>query len=165
MTFPLLGSRVRRSRPEDVDQLADLFFEFYTRFNLEQTLSGVPKELIRVDNARQFSVDTISSYFTADHLMFVAQQGAKLVGYIAGTTKVEPHYVYSPEAEIIDWFVTENSRSQGVGQQLFQSFVDEVKAQGCKALVLEAFSQNVRGIQTYEKMGFVQDSVILKKIL
>jgi ribosomal protein S18 acetylase RimI-like enzyme len=167
MTFPFLGPRtqIRPARSEDTDQLVDLYYEFFTRFNLEQTLTGVTKELLKTTDDRHFCASNIQSYFDEGYLFLVAEKGAKIVGLITGTVHSDPRLVHHPEAEIVDWFVTESERKQGAGKKLYDAFVAEAKRQGCKSIAVEAFAQNTATIATYERMGFVQDSVKLKKLL
>lgn len=157
---------IRKCNDNDRDQLANLFHEFYSVFNMEQTLRGAVKELLRVDDTRAFSVDSTQDYLTDEYVTYVAEKNNdELIGYICGTITKKEHYVYTPEAEIIDWYVSESSRGMGVGKQLYETFVDMAKEQGAKVIVVEAFSANKKTIQTYEDMGFVHDSVILKKII
>lgn len=154
---------IRPAEPSDATALTALFEEFYTRFNMEQTLTGEVKELLRVDDAHAFAVDTIQSYFDDHVILFVAIVAQQIVGYAAGEINTKKHYLHAPEAELIDWFVTEAHRGSGIGRQLYDVFIRDVKAKGCKSLSVEAFAENTKTIKTYERLGLVKDSVILKK--
>jgi ribosomal protein S18 acetylase RimI-like enzyme len=70
-----------------------------------------------------------------------------------------------PELEIVDWFVTQQYRHHGVGRKLYEVMVNLAAKKGCKSIALEAFCQNHQSIKTYERLGFVKDSLILKKKL
>lgn len=154
---------VRAAVVTDTVQLARLFREFIT-FNLDY-LSGLPKQLLTIDDASEFAVATINSYFDQNLLMFVAEEHDEIVGYICGEIKNEFHLAYMPEAEIIDWFVTESKRSAGIGKALYAAFVHAIKANNCKVLSVEAFVQNHNARETYRTMGFIEDSIILKKLI
>ncbi len=165
MTFPFFGPKIRKARPKDVDQLSELYFEFFNRFNMEQTLTGVTKELVKTHDDRQFCANTIQSYFDEGYILLVAEKDDQIIGLISGTIHLNPLIIHHPEAEIIDWFVTEDYRQKGIGRKLYATFISEIKSQGCKSISVEAFAENTKTIATYERLGFVKDSVILKKIL
>ncbi len=154
---------IRLAKPTDVTVLKELFFEFYSLFNMQQTLSGVVKDLLSVDDPRAFAHDTIQSYFETDEIIYVAEIKSQVVGYISGHVNKKAHYTFSPEAEIVDWFVTTSHRGSGLGKKLLETFLSHIKSPGCKSITLEAFYQNTPTIETYERMGFVRDSLILKK--
>lgn len=154
---------VRSATENDIPQLVSLFFEFCTVFNFGQILSESSKELFLVDDFLIFAQDTIRSYFERGLIIFVVEFQGKVVGYISGTITKQPHVILSPEAEIIDWFVTAEMRDKNIGRQLYNQFLATVKQRGCKVLSLEAYADNKQTIETYQRMGFVLDSVILKK--
>lgn len=52
-----------------------------------------------------------------------------------------------------DFYVTEKYRSSGVGQQLFDAFIEEAKSRGCKMVKWEVLDWNTRAIKFYEKNG------------
>ena len=155
----------RLAKKTDLWPLVKLFDEFYSKFNMAQILKGTTKDLLEVDNQEKFARDTIRDYLDGNYIIYVAEESSHLVGYICGLIHVRNHYKYSPEAEIIDWFVTEKLRNKGIGKELYNTFYEEITKRSCRSISLESFYTNINAVGIYEKMGFIKDSLILKKII
>lgn len=52
-----------------------------------------------------------------------------------------------------DFYVTETFRSEGVGQKLFDSYLNEAKSRGCKMVKWEILDWNEKAIKFYERNG------------
>ena len=156
---------VRKVNEKDLNVLTNLFYEFYTKFNMQQTLKGDVRELLKVKDSHGFSLYMASSYLDIPYITYVAEINNKLIGYISGYRIDKKHYIYSSEFEIIDWFVTEEYRGQGIGRKLYDAILDFAKLNKIKVIKLEVFFDNKKTIEIYERMGFVKDSLVLKKIL
>lgn len=156
---------VRKVNKKDLKALTSLFYEFYTKFNMQQTLKDDVRELLKVKDAYDFSLFMASSYLEIPYVTYVAEIDEKIVGYICGYKIDKKHYIYSPEFEVIDWFVTEDYRGKGIGNKLYDAILDFSKLNKIKVIKLEVFVDNKKTVTTYERMGFVKDCLVLKKIL
>jgi len=52
-----------------------------------------------------------------------------------------------------DFCVTERYRSQGLGQQLFDAYIQEAKSRGCAMVKWEVIDWNEKAIRFYERNG------------
>jgi GNAT superfamily N-acetyltransferase len=52
-----------------------------------------------------------------------------------------------------DFYVNESFRSEGVGQKLFDSYINEAKSRGCKMVKWEVLDWNEKAIKFYERNG------------
>ena len=52
-----------------------------------------------------------------------------------------------------DFCVTEKHRSSGVGQQLFDAYIEEAKSRGCAMVKWEVLDWNKKAIKFYERNG------------
>ncbi len=52
-----------------------------------------------------------------------------------------------------DFYVTEKYRSSGVGQKLFDGYINEAKLRGCKMVKWEVLDWNTKAIKFYERNG------------
>jgi GNAT superfamily N-acetyltransferase len=111
------------------------------------------------------------SYFkrrmTGEHgVCFVADDGGRIVGYVAGSVKKEidkPDTIRRSELENI--YVEEESRSKGVGKLLTQELIEWCKANGAKSILVSAYYHNKDAISFYENAGFRPYSTTLEKDL
>ncbi len=154
---------IRKANNTDFDQLSKLFHEFNFDFNISVT-NGQAKELLKVEDEKFFT-KSCTEWILSSLICFVAEQGNTLLGYISGNVKINEGETYSPEGIIDTWFVTASQRGNGVGKLLYQALLEYFSDQKCKVLTLEAYYQNSNTISTYERMGFVKDSLVLKKIV
>jgi GNAT superfamily N-acetyltransferase len=54
-----------------------------------------------------------------------------------------------------DFYVSENYRSAGIGQLLFDAYINEAKERGCKMVKWEVLDWNTEAIKFYERNGAV----------
>lgn len=54
-----------------------------------------------------------------------------------------------------DFYVMDEYRSQGVGQMLFDAYIAEAKARGCKLVKWEVLDWNIKAIKFYERNGAI----------
>lgn len=52
-----------------------------------------------------------------------------------------------------DFYVSEQHRSSGTGQKLFDAYIAEAKSRGCKMVKWEVIDWNVKAIKFYERNG------------
>lgn len=91
------------------------------------------------------------SYTSQGGAFFVAFDGHALIG-TAGVAPVEPGVF-----ELRKMYLRPPARGRGVGQQLFDACLVQVKAQGGRRIVLDTTEQMTAAIAFYERNGFVRD--------
>ena len=82
-------------------------------------------------------------------LWLVALDGDTVVGYIGSQTAVD-------ETDVMNVAVHPDHRRQGIAEALIEKLVQELKARGSHALMLEVRASNAPAISLYEKLGFLQ---------
>ena len=81
----------------------------------------------------------------------VAEKDGKIIGmalYYMTFSTWKGHMLY-----LEDFYVSENYRSNGVGQKLFDSYLNEAKSRGCKMVKWEVLDWNKKAIKFYERNG------------
>lgn len=153
---------IRTGKIEDLEQiqkLNQLLFikeqkEYDQFYNIDWPLSEEGEEYFR----KQLT--------TEDRKIFVAEIDDKIVGYLGALSKIDNEYINNLKiAEIDNFMVLEEYRSQGIGVKLSVAFEEWAKSIRVKRLIVLASSPNVRGIDFYEKQGFEIFEVGLKKEL
>lgn len=154
---------IRRLQKTDREQLIKLFFEF-NRYNKDKLLSGDLKPFHEYKNPKEvFERDADEYINKQEFIVFVAEVDSQLVGYSAAKLTDKPNRVLDKEAYIEDWFVKEEYRGQGLGEELFKALVDEVKKKGCTHIKLDAFVSNKKAIDSYHKHGFIDETLVMYK--
>jgi GNAT superfamily N-acetyltransferase len=111
------------------------------------------------------------SYFkrriSGEHgVCFVAEQGGKIVGYVAGSVKKEidsPDTVLRSELENI--YIEEQARGKGAGKLLTQELITWCKQNGAKSILVSAYYYNHDAVRFYQNNGFKPYSVKLEQDL
>ncbi|MEM9548123.1 MAG: GNAT family N-acetyltransferase [Bacteroidota bacterium] len=81
----------------------------------------------------------------------VAEDDGKIVGmafYYMTFSTWRGHMLY-----LEDFYVRDEYRSQGLGQQLFDAYIDEAKSRGCKMVKWEVLDWNEKAVKFYERNG------------
>ena len=87
---------------------------------------------------------------------FAAEINGELVGYLAGgMAKPYSYRIIKKMSELENTLVKEDFRGRGIGEKLFQAFVDWSKSQGVKRIKVSASSGNIQAIKFYKKVGFI----------
>jgi len=84
-------------------------------------------------------------------IFLVAILNSSLIGYVAGSVRTS-------QSQLSSWLdsiaVLRTSREKGVGDQLMQCFIEEVKRRACKRVMLEVAVANENGILFFSRRGF-----------
>ena len=82
-------------------------------------------------------------------LWLVAVDGERVAGYVGSQSVLG-------ETDMMNIAVHPDYRRQGIGQNLVERLIRELKAQGNHSLMLEVRVSNENARKLYEKLGFVQ---------
>lgn len=154
---------IRRLQKTDREQLIELLWEF-DRYNEDNLLSAELKPFHEYKNTNAVFERDADEYISKEEfIVFVAEVDGKLVGYSTAKLSKKPDRVLDKEAYIEDWFVREDYRGQGLGEELFKSLIDEIKKRGCTHIKLDAFVSNKKAIDIYHKSGFIDETIVMYK--
>lgn len=129
---------VRKANRNDLDGVYQLVNElaFY-----EKEPDAVKSSL--EDYQKAFDENLISCH--------VAEEEGTIIGmalYYMTFSTWKGHMLY-----LEDFYVKEQFRSEGVGQQLFDAYINEAKSRGCNMVKWEVIDWNEKAIKFYERNG------------
>jgi ribosomal protein S18 acetylase RimI-like enzyme len=140
---------IRRATKEDVKTLIDFFSRMY-RLNSEfDPLLLTPENLEeRINKVVEKSLED------QNEMIVVAEDQGRIVG--AARVLVIDRIFYTPEKEALirEFYVHPSYRRQGVGNEIVNFIISELKERGIEILGAEFPSRNLIAISFYRKMGF-----------
>lgn len=93
--------------------------------------------------------------------VYDSKRGFFYIGYYKGKPCAELFWCEGKEmiesAEIVALHSIPECWGHGVGKEIIDKAIDEIKAKGYKNIYLWVFEENIRAIKFYEKEGFVLD--------
>ena len=126
--------------------------------NQTEIVAATPDDLDRLMTIEKqcqyhpWSLAVMSRYLNRPGVIWKAMLDQQLVGFAVVTRVVG-------EAELLDIAIDPAFQGKGLGQQLLQSMLDMVSAEGCERMFLEVRESNAAAIAVYEKLGFGQVGV------
>jgi ribosomal protein S18 acetylase RimI-like enzyme len=99
----------------------------------------------------------------ADAAVFVAENGADVVGFI--TVERRQHFSGSTDAVIGDLVVAEEVESRGIGAALIDTVESWARARGVTNVTVETTARNSRAQRLYQRLGFQLEDVRFTKPL
>ena len=101
-------------------------------------------------------------------MIFVAVDENRVIGYCAGAINIMP----TADAvglrpvkagRVFDLYVDEQYRRQRVGLELMNTIQTYFRQLQCKSMYLEVFAPNTKARKFYDKCGFKESTIDLKK--
>jgi len=129
---------VRKATRNDLDGIYKLVIELAIYEEEPQAVKATLE-----DYQKAFDENLISAH--------VAEENGEIVGmalYYMTFSTWKGHMLY-----LEDFYVTEKSRSSGIGQILFDAYIREAKDRGCKMVKWEVLDWNTKAIKFYERNG------------
>jgi ribosomal protein S18 acetylase RimI-like enzyme len=108
---------------------------------------------------RKYFTDVLNN---PEAICLIAEENGNPIGYISATPK-EINYRRSKYMEIDNMGVSPNYRSKGIGSQLIKKVLELAKEKGFQKAYVNAYSDNVKAIDFYEKSGFKKIDVSLER--
>ena len=100
--------------------------------------------------------------------IFLAEEDGVAIGWAVFTVRENEPYVVEAErlhGYIAELFVTEFSRSKGVGRALISACESEARRQGLNQIMIGVLTKSTRTAEIYAKAGYGPYSLELKKNL
>lgn len=143
------GINIRRALKEDVKQLSELVYRFYS-FNAEFDPSWAA-----VNNLRELAEDHANRLVEDQgSLVLVAVQGLEVIGYLAAYIEENPLLINGRQLVIKELYVKPEQRRQGVATLLVNKARDEARKQVASLITVEFPAGNKIAEDLYAKMGF-----------
>lgn len=131
--------QIRQANKCDIPDLVDLDDECFDTYYYEKT---------------KFNKFNFQNYLLRKKsILLVAVSDSCLVGYVAG--KVRTSQV-QPIAHLDSIAVSSIERQKGTGSQLLNLFIQKVKRQACKVVILEVATANKEGLRFFSNHGFLK---------
>lgn len=111
--------------------------------------------------------DVGKKYFTEaindpEGICLIAKEGDRAVGYLAASAK-DFGYRLSKYCEIDNMGVSPDYRSKGIGTRLMARFFEIARNRGFQKVYVNAYSDNVKAVEFYERSGFKKVDVSLER--
>lgn len=97
--------------------------------------------------------------------VFLAEQGARPIGYISGHIEVDHRRVLCRRGVVEDWYVGAEARGQQVGSRLLQTLLDWFRADGCEVVESGTWAFNEGARKAHAKAGFHEIEIKLRRRL
>jgi ribosomal protein S18 acetylase RimI-like enzyme len=103
-------------------------------------------------------------------ILVVEVKNKKLIGFAAGnihklTPETDPGSIPLTKGRILELFIEEKYRGNGIGKKLMMRLQEFFMEKGCKIVNVEVFAPNRLAYQFYNKLGFVDRNYDLIKKL
>lgn len=100
--------------------------------------------------------------------IILSYSGKKIVGCVTGVLIDSPadetHWrIPQKTGEILELFVDEKYRVQGIGKELMSRIESYLKQKGCDTIVLSVFAPNIKARMFYQKLGYIDRTIIIRK--
>ena len=153
---------IRRAKLSDARELASLYTQFWDAHKKVDPL-------IKLTNKDQEKEDlryAKSALRKKDTFVFIALEGAKIIGYIElFIKKNEPYYKVKKYGYLDSAVVDKKHRGKGVTRLLTESAFNFLKKTGIDYIKTNVYNANDVAMKVWEKIGFEPLSVnMIKKI-
>ena len=156
--------QIRRATTADQPELERLLTQFY-----EYTQTNLPKfqaDSRAYKDPAEAITRIVKTFITdAANLVYVADDGRQLQGYVCGQIKAKPERVLDREGYIQHWFVDQSLQEQGIGKQLLNALIHDFGAAHCTHLGVDTQLDNHQAVAVYEHLGFTKRLVTFIKPL
>lgn len=164
--FPMTAAvRIRPYRSMDVASLFRMMEEFQDHLVGMDTF----RMLRRGPNfGRSYTLRMLRRVRMHQGVVFVAESSGRVVGWVAGIrlrqTKADLlEYVPMRRARVIELFVDDAFRGQGIGTLLLSKIETYFRKRGCNRLELEVYAFNDVAHGFYQKMGYRNLAIDMQK--
>ena len=159
---------IRKVQKSDYAEMTKLIREFMIDYNAKKVFRGIQSDFMKykdIETLISKGAETFCNNKSPKKIIFVFEEGNKLLAYISGEIKVDNRKIISSVGYIDDWFVSKKYRGKKIGTQLYNQMLKFFKEHGIKIITLGVFNQNKASYKLYEKMGFKPlDTTLLKRI-
>jgi len=152
---------IRPFKPLDLDILVSFWREIENNPTLSGDLFSPSQE-----NETRWRKHILSVYEEDENQILIAENDGKIVGFIKIKILVTHPLVSNIKCSLIsDMYVLPEFRRKGIASTLMNRVFEYVKSKGVTHVRLNVMESNIPAYNLYEKMGFVDYSIIMMKQL
>ncbi len=105
-------------------------------------------------------VEGIRPFLGRFAVVVVAQSADALIGFVAGRVRTLPPYFGSEQVGAIsEVFVTEQRRSERIGEKMLDAAVAWYRGNGIRRIELQVVARNPHALRFYERLGWQRELV------
>lgn len=149
---------IRKATLKDVPVLKDMLDK--ERDEMLSLHKGALRKLQTVWERKASAYKLKKSLKSSRVVFLIAEVDGKVAGFIAGELQKPPG---REEGFILDIFVYDKYRRQGIGDELMAELSKWFKKNKCKWLSLIAYTKNTKAKKFYDRLGFKAVCEIRKK--
>ncbi len=150
--------QVRTAELSDLDAIVELNYALF------QQDAGQRDPYTNLDWTHEEGNEHFAHHITAESsLCLVAELDSRIVGYLAGYLRQASSMRPIRTAELGSVFVLGDVRSQGVGQELAEPFMQWSGEQKAQRVSVTAYASNDGAIRFYRRLGFTPKEVALER--
>jgi ribosomal protein S18 acetylase RimI-like enzyme len=144
---------IRKATIEDLKRVQELCsFLFDYEYNKDNGDKSLDLDWIFKKSGEDYIRDAITG---RDSCVFVAVDDSVIVGYVEGGIFKPEEYRKIPKMVRLEFFyVLEEFRGKGIGDKLYEAFVEWAKEKGAKSMSVEVTTSNSGAMKFYKKNGF-----------
>lgn len=105
---------------------------------------------------RQKSLDDLKQALLRGTQILLAEEGQDILGYL----DYQPYYPFPAGHHVVTFgiLVDKAYQGQGIGQTLFQAFLDEARKASYRKISIPVLASNHKALAFYEKNGFKEEA-------
>ncbi len=147
---------IRLATPNDVNLIQNLNDEVFV--DNKKYLPDLDMNWAKGEHGLKYFTELLSD---TKSLCLIAEDDGKAIGYLAASPK-EFTYRTMSYVELENMGVTPEYRSQGVGSQLLERYLQWAREQGYEKAFVNAFAKNESALAFYRKHGFSDIDISLE---
>ncbi len=160
-----LDLSIRLATYEDVDTIASLYIKALRELSnlLPEAFGRGLREPIDFEEERKYLINALNN---PDLILFVAERGGNLIGFVMGVVSRVPDDLLSPPYLMIQYlYVDEAFRGLGVAKALIRSLENWALENGIHILELRVWNTNTPARKLYQSLGYQPLELRMVKVL
>jgi len=158
---------IREIMPKDKKQILKLIFDFGMYF---KDLDPLKRCIVGGKYAQYFYQRMKRMTKNHNGKIYCACEEENIIGFIAGIIRKTSgsdlvETIPATNGYILEFYVDENFRGQGIGQRLMEKIEYYFNSYKCQLMNVDVFAPNLKGINFYKKYGFLERDYHLMKLL
>ncbi|MCG3223655.1 MAG: GNAT family N-acetyltransferase [Candidatus Heimdallarchaeota archaeon] len=158
----VMDFQIAESKSSDLIEISRIWIEvidFHAKFDKSFTLVK--------EGSLNFQLMITAALTDPNQVVYVAKKGKEIVGFLYGFIK-KYSGMFKPRltAHVSDITIKKEYRRKNIGTALMHKFEEEfAKSRKADEISLNVHSQNVEGLNFYNKLGFSKKLITLQKSL
>ncbi len=152
-----MSVEVRELKYEDIEELTELWYELATMH--QDIMQGYE---LSEEPRKEWKSIIEDGLEKKGMVTLVAEEKGKIVGFVNAVHRKRPAFFVRKEVGyILDLFVKEDRRNEGIGKKLVKRAERWIKDRGLKTAILTVSPENHTAVKFWEDQGY--ETYLLKK--